>query len=110
METVGLAEPLRDALARWRLAAAFVYGSVAKRSDTAISDIDLMVISDSVTHADVYAALAPVSSRLGRTVHPTVYSRQQLARRVKQGTAITTRVPQMCLNACGLQFVRAAAS
>ena len=96
MKTVGLAEPLRDALAPLaaKIAAAFVYGSVAKRSDTASSDIDLMVISDSVTYADVYAALEPVSARLGRTVNPTVYSRQQLARRVKQGTAFTTRVLQ----------------
>ena len=96
MKTVGLAEPLRDALAPLaaKIAAAFVYGSVAKRADTAISDIDLMVISDSVTYADVYAAMEPVSSRLGRTVNPTVYSRQQLARRVKQGTAFTNRVLQ----------------
>jgi predicted nucleotidyltransferase len=96
MKTVGLAEPLRDALAPLaaKIAAAFVYGSVAKRSDTATSDIDLMVISDSVTYADVYAALEPVSARLGRTVNPTVYSRQQLARRIKQGTAFTMRVLQ----------------
>jgi len=93
-KTVGLAEPLREALAPLakRITAAFVYGSVAKRSDTAASDIDLMVVSDSLTYADLYAAVEQASARLGRKVNPTVYSRKELARRVKQKNAFVTRV------------------
>ncbi len=55
-KTVGLAEPLRDALKPLakRIAAAFVYGSVAKKQDTATSDIDLMVISGKVTYSDLF--------------------------------------------------------
>ena len=96
MKTVGLAEPSREALAPFSdsIVAAFVYGSVAKRSDTAASDIDLMVISDTVSYADLYAAMEPVSAKLGRTINPTVYSRRQLARRIKQGSAFVTRVLQ----------------
>jgi hypothetical protein len=47
-KTVGIAGPLQAALAplAHRIAAAFVYGSVAKGSDHAASDIDLMVIAD----------------------------------------------------------------
>lgn len=94
MKTVGLAEPLREALAPFadQVVAAFVYGSVAKRSDTASSDIDLMVVSDTVSYPDIYAALEPVGGRLGRAINPTVYSRQQLARRIKQGVSFATRV------------------
>jgi len=93
-KTVGLAEPLREALAPLakRITAAFVYGSVAKRSDTAASDIDLMVVSDSLTYADLYAAVEQSTARLGREVNPTVYSRKELARRVKQKNAFVTRV------------------
>jgi len=93
-KTVGLAEPLRVALAPLakRIAAAFVYGSVAKRSDTAASDIDLMVVSDSLGYADLFAALERASMRLGRKVNPTVYSRRELAKRTKQGNAFVTRV------------------
>lgn len=93
-KTFGLAEPLREALAPLasKITAAFVYGSVARREDTARSDIDLMIISDKLTYADVYAALEPVGSRLGRVVNPTVYSRSQLAKRVKEGNAFLTRV------------------
>lgn len=93
-KTVALAEPLREALAplATRIKAAFVFGSVAKRSDTAASDIDLMVVSDSLTYADVYAAIEQVAARLGRRVNPTVYSQKELAKRVKQRSAFVTRV------------------
>jgi len=93
-KTVGLAEPLRVALKPLakRITAAFVYGSVAKRSDTAASDIDLMVVSDSLTYADLYAAMEQATARLGREVNPTVYSRRDLAKRVRQDNAFVTRV------------------
>jgi predicted nucleotidyltransferase len=93
-KTVGLAEPLRDALAPLaaRIVAAFVFGSIAKRKDTAASDIDLMIVSDRLTYADAYAALDSVGRRLGRTVNPTVYTRREFARRQKDGNAFLTRV------------------
>jgi predicted nucleotidyltransferase len=73
-KTAGLAEPLRRALAplAGSITAAFVYGSVAKGSDRAGSDIDLMVISDSLRYADVFAALQSVEAELGRPINPTV--------------------------------------
>ena len=93
-KTVGLAEPLREALAPLaaRIRAAFVYGSMAKREDTASSDIDLMLISDDLAYPDLYAALEAVSRRLGRTVNPTIHTPQELARRIKRNEAFTTRV------------------
>ncbi len=93
-KTVGLAEPLREALLPFAddIAAAFVFGSVAKRSDTAGSDIDLMVVSDSLSYADLFGALEKAATRLGRTVNPSIYTRQELARRIKQKNAFVTRV------------------
>lgn len=93
-KTVGIAGPVGQALkplAR-RIAAAFIYGSVAKRSDTARSDIDLMVVSDKLSYADLYKVLEPLQSRLGRTVNPTVLSRAELARRSKSGSGFARRV------------------
>lgn len=93
-KTVGLAEPLREALAPLarRIDAAFVYGSVAKRQDTAKSDIDLMVVSDSLSYADLFAVLEDATNRLGRTVNPTVYSRQELNKRIRADNAFIKRV------------------
>jgi predicted nucleotidyltransferase len=93
-KTVGLAEPLRAALAPFatNIVAAFVYGSVAKKQDTATSDIDVMVISDTVRYAELYAVLEPVAGRLGRAVNPTVYTRKQLAKRRQEDAAFIKRV------------------
>jgi predicted nucleotidyltransferase len=93
-KTVGLAEPLRAALAPYtkKITAAFVYGSVAKRNDTAQSDIDLMLISDTLEYADLYAALEQVATILGRTINPTLYTQEELAKRIKQKNAFVERV------------------
>ena len=94
LKTFGLAEVLRSALAPLspRIRAAFVYGSIAKGQDTAASDIDLMVVSDDVTYADLFATLEDASARLGRKVAPTIYSPKELSRRGKQDNAFVTRV------------------
>jgi predicted nucleotidyltransferase len=86
-KTVAVAEPLRDALGPLvkQIKAAFVYGSVSKRQDTAASDIDLMVISDVLSYGDIFSQLERSSARLGRTVNPTILSTKDLAKRVKDG-------------------------
>jgi len=93
-KTMGLAEPLREALAplAGRTQAAFIYGSVAKREDSAGSDVDLMLISDEIAYADVYEALERASLRIGRTVNPTIYTSAELARRRSRGGAFVKRV------------------
>jgi len=94
LKTSGLADVLRAALAPLaaQISAAFVYGSVAKRQDTAKSDIDLMVVSDSLNYADLFAVLEEAANRLGRPVNPTVYSRQELDKRVRTNNAFIKRV------------------
>jgi predicted nucleotidyltransferase len=94
LKTVGLADVLRTALAPVSrdIRAAFVYGSIAKGQDTAASDIDLMVISDRLTHAELFAAVEQATAQLGRKVAPTIYSSKELAKRLKQENAFVTRV------------------
>ena len=94
LKTSGLADVLRAALAPLsaEIRAAFVYGSVAKNEDAATSDIDLMVISDRLTYADLFSVLEEVSARLGRRVNPTVYAPAELVRRARQGNAFVKRV------------------
>ena len=94
LKTFGFADVLRAALApvSRRIRAAFVYGSIAKRQESANSDVDLMVISDSLSYADLFSALEEPARRLGRTISPTVYSLDELARRIKQKNSFVTRV------------------
>ena len=93
-KTVGLAEPLREALAPLasQIHAAFVFGSVAKQTDTAASDIDLMIVGDTLEYGDTFLALQAVAEQLGREVNPTIYTRKELAKRVKDGKGFVSRV------------------
>jgi len=93
-KTVGLAEPLRHALQplEQRIVAAFVYGSVAKKTDTARSDIDLMLVSDDVTYGDVFTVLEDASHMLGRPVNPTILTRAEFLKRVAAHESFLARV------------------
>lgn len=93
-KTVGLAEPLRAALAplAMQIKAAFVYGSIAKKEDTASSDIDLMLVSDTLTYGDVVLALQAATELLGREVNPNIFTSQDFAKRRKEGGSFVTRV------------------
>jgi predicted nucleotidyltransferase len=94
LKTFGLADVLRSALAPVspRIGAAFVYGSIARGEDSAASDVDVMVLSDDLTYADLFAALEDASARLGRKIAPTIYSPGELSTRLKQRNAFVSRV------------------
>ncbi|MBI3394002.1 MAG: nucleotidyltransferase domain-containing protein [Nitrospirae bacterium] len=94
LKTSGLVDVLRTVLAPLaaQINTAFVYGSVSKGIDTMKSDIDLMVVSDSLSYADLFAVLEEATNRLGRPVNPTVYSRQELDKRVRADNAFIKRV------------------
>ncbi len=94
LKTVGLADVLQAALAPLadQVAAAFVYGSVARQQDTAGSDVDVLIVSDALGYAEVFGALEGAAQTLGRTINPTLYTRAELARRRAQDNAFVTRV------------------
>lgn len=94
LKTSGLVDVLRAALQPLKsgIENAFVYGSVAKQQDTADSDIDLMVISDTLSYAELFGALEDAAAQLGRTVNPTVYSRRELDKRLRSDNAFIKRV------------------
>jgi predicted nucleotidyltransferase len=94
LKTSGLADVLRVALGPLTsdIRAAFVYGSIARREDTAASDVDLLVISDQLTYADVFMVLEKATRQLGRRVNPTVYTSAELARRIRQRNAFVMGV------------------
>lgn len=75
-----------------RIQAAFIYGSVAKRQDTASSDIDLMVVADKLPYGDLVAALEAATSALGRQINPTILSTRDFSQRVKERKSFVSRV------------------
>jgi predicted nucleotidyltransferase len=93
-KSFALADPLREALMPLasRIDAAFVYGSVARREDTAASDVDLMVIADKLSYSELLEALGPLAETIGRRVNPTVMSRREWTKRVTTRSAFASRL------------------
>ncbi len=93
-KTVGIEETVRGALdpLSGKLTLALLHGSVALQTDTASSDIDLLLVSDRLTLEDVYAALAPAENLLGRRIGPTLYTAEEFRRRRAARTGFLTRV------------------
>jgi predicted nucleotidyltransferase len=94
LKTFGVADALREALAPHApdIDAAFIYGSVASEQDTAASDIDLIVISDSVAPSDLVEGLASVENRLRRKVSLLAYGTREFRQRVRERHHFVTKV------------------
>jgi predicted nucleotidyltransferase len=94
LKTVGLLQPLGEALEplRARVQAAFVYGSIAKGTDRANSDVDLLVIADELDHAELFAALQPAEEALARRVNPTVFGIDEWLAKRTDDAAFVSRV------------------
>lgn len=93
-KTVALAEPIRESLAPLanHVSLALLYGSVVKGTDTAMSDIDILIVAEDITLEDVYSTLAPLETELDRKINPTLYTPEEFARRKTSNNPFITRV------------------
>jgi predicted nucleotidyltransferase len=93
-KTMGLADPLRRALQPFtpRIKAAFVYGSVAKGTDTSRSDIDLMVIGDDLTYSDLFSGLEQAEKTLARPVNPTILDPPEWTRKRSERNSFIEKI------------------
>lgn len=82
-KTVGLVDVLADALApaaeSGEVELAFVFGSVARASETARSDVDVMLLGE-IEFAEAVRLLDPAGIALGREVNPKIYTTAQWRR------------------------------
>lgn len=95
-KTFGLASPLRSVLepVRRKIKAAFVFGSVAKRSDKSSSDVDLLVIANKLSYADLYELLLPAEATLHRAINPRVYTPTEWRAKIKERGSFATRIAE----------------
>ena len=96
LKTVGIVEPIRRALAptAHRIRAAFVYGSVAKGTDTATSDIDLLVLTETLGYPELFEALQAAEALLGRPVNLNVMSLADWRARRSQPDSFASRIAE----------------
>jgi len=93
-KTLGTVPVLRNALLPLlpHLQSAWVYGSVAKQTDTARSDIDVMLVGNDLLLNQVLTALEPAEAQLGRKINPSCYSPQEFERRRAEPDSFVNRV------------------
>lgn len=93
-KTSGVAGQLKKALNPLApsISLAVLYGSVAKGTDRATSDIDLLIVADDVPLERVYELLETVEQKLARRVSPTMYTAKEFRERRAAQNPFLTKV------------------
>jgi len=100
-KTSGIEQLLRRALApaARRIRLALIYGSIARGTNRATSDLDLLVVG-SLGFEELLRLLGPAEKRIGREVSPRLYSEQEFRERRRRGDrflAAVLRGPRVML-------------
>jgi len=82
-KTTGAAEVLAQALAPLQPSLALIFGSVARGTETATSDVDVLVITER-GFGDVVRALHGAQTTLSREINPVVYTPAELKAQVAE--------------------------
>jgi predicted nucleotidyltransferase len=93
-KTMGIQSMLRETLLPLgpALEAAWIYGSVAKQTDTAKSDIDVMLVGKNLLLSKVLELMVPLETQLGRKINPTCFTPAEFKRRRAQPDSFVNRV------------------
>ncbi len=81
LKTGGLRDVLAEALPSTRVEFAFVFGSIAAGTETAASDVDLMVIG-AATHRQAASGLRRAGETLGREINTHFFTLQEFFERL----------------------------
>jgi predicted nucleotidyltransferase len=89
-----LAEPIKKSFQPYadRIKSAFVFGSVARGTDTARSDIDLVVIGDDLNYSDLYTAAQNAETTLGRKLNPLFFSLEDWHRKASDEGSVFNKI------------------
>lgn len=92
-KTIGLADVLTLALTpeAQHIATAFIFGSVAKSSETAESDVDIIIIGG-VDFAQALSLLYPAQTTLQRDINPKVYAVKEWQQKLNAKSAFVMDV------------------
>jgi predicted nucleotidyltransferase len=85
-KTHGVAATLRESLApvAEQVRAALLFGSMARGTHTASSDVDVLVVGD-VSFSALVQALYPAQQTLGREINPVLYTPSEFRTRISEG-------------------------
>ena len=92
-KTSGLADVLATALAPLaeKIEIAFVFGSVARGTESLFSDVDVMIIGE-VGFAEAVKALYSAQAIINREINPKVYQRKEWQKLIKSNSAFAKEI------------------
>jgi predicted nucleotidyltransferase len=92
-KTFGVADTLREMLAphRTEIDLALIYGSVASGEHLSRSDVDVLIVGELQIGA-IAQALLDTEAKLGRPISPSLYGREEFARKAAAGDAFLGKV------------------
>lgn len=93
-KTLGIGPLIAEALQPLaaHLSVAFIYGSVAKETDTAQSDIDLLLVREQLSLNEVLILLLPLEGQLGRKINPQCHIQSEYAKRLAEPDSFINRI------------------
>ena len=93
-KTLGIAPMLAEALAplAGQIRFAFIYGSIAKGSEHAGSDVDVMIVGEDLTLSGVLECLLPLEPSIRRKISPSIYTHEEYQRRRAEPDSFINRV------------------
>jgi len=92
-QTLGIPEKLKESLLSLakKINCAFIYGSVARREEHSLSDIDLIVVG-SVGLADLSSVLRELERKFHREINATCYSAEEFGNKMQAENHFLTEV------------------
>jgi predicted nucleotidyltransferase len=93
-KTSGIVPAVSSALAplEAQLQLALIFGSVAKGTEHAGSDIDVLLVSESLQLSDVLTLLLPLEEQLGRRIEIKLYTQEEFAQRRAEPGSVVQRI------------------
>ena len=93
VKTLGVEGALKEVITKFgdRIACAFLYGSVARRQEHALSDVDLMLIG-SVGLSELSPSLRMLEKKFGREINVKCYSPVEFREKVEDENHFVTSV------------------
>jgi len=92
-KTMGAAPLLMQALQPMtaNIRTAFIFGSMVKGTDTANSDMDVL-LGDGLALSDILQLLLSIETSLGRKINPTCYTPSEYAKRLAEPDSFVNRI------------------
>ena len=93
-KTVGINGSLLKALKRFehKIDFAFVFGSFAKGSYNAKSDVDLLVVSEKLGLEDLFPILTETENRISRIINLKLYTPTEFNKRIREKNSFIVKV------------------